>query len=556
VLLKDFSNFIFLFNGTILIADLLLGFSVFFQNRKSKINRIFLLTTFSLAVWLVGLTIVFSTTNSVWAVRGLKIAFSGASLIAGFLALFGLFFPFSSKKKTFILGWLIVLISLIFAVVSLVSSKIVKAVEFKKRIPVATYGSWYIYFSLFFVAAIIIVTCLLFYKYHHTKNTIQRRQALYFIAGALIALLVGISTNLLIPIFLHTNYYSQFGPFAALIFLTFIAYAVVRHHLFDVKVVATELFTALLILVLVVNLFNYSTPLQLILNISVLFSTAVFGIFLIRSVLREIKTRERVENLVSRLKVVNEELRKLDKLKSEFISIASHQLRAPLTVIQGYISMILEGSYGETNEKIRQQLEKVFKSSKRLIKLVNDLLSLSRIEAGREEANLEKLSLEAIIDDVLKETELELSKKKLWLKWEKPRSPLPQIYGDKEKLRQVILNIIDNAIRYTKTGGITVNLTKTGGSLLLAVSDTGEGITSGEMARLFESFVRGKAGIRNWGNGAGLGLYVAKKFIKMHGGKIWAESEGKGRGSTFYIELPISPPVPLKDEFSKFITEL
>jgi signal transduction histidine kinase len=449
-----------------------------------------------------------------------------------------------------------VLISLIFAVVSLVSSKIVKAVEFKKRIPVATYGSWYIYFSLFFVAAIIIVTCLLFYKYHHTKNTIQRRQALYFIAGALIALLVGISTNLLIPIFLHTNYYSQFGPFAALIFLTFIAYAVVRHHLFDVKVVATELFTALLILVLVVNLFNYSTPLQLILNISVLFSTAVFGIFLIRSVLREIKTRERVENLVSRLKVVNEELRKLDKLKSEFISIASHQLRAPLTVIQGYISMILEGSYGETNEKIRQQLEKVFKSSKRLIKLVNDLLSLSRIEAGREEANLEKLSLEAIIDDVLKETELELSKKKLWLKWEKPRSPLPQIYGDKEKLRQVILNIIDNAIRYTKTGGITVNLTKTGGSLLLAVSDTGEGITSGEMARLFESFVRGKAGIRNWGNGAGLGLYVAKKFIKMHGGKIWAESEGKGRGSTFYIELPISPPVPLKDEFSKFITEL
>ena len=240
-----------------------------------------------------------------------------------------------------------------------------------------------------------------------------------------------------------------------------------------------------------------------------------------------------------KLRVAYEELKKLDVAKSEFISIASHQLRTPLTAIKGYISMILEKLYGKPPEKMEKPLENIYLSNERLIKLVNDLLNVSRIEAGRMEMKPEKLSIESIITSITEELKNAAKEKGLYLKWEKPKKPLPKIAIDREKIRQVIMNVVDNAIRYTEKGGVTIKCKAQNEKCKIEISDTGTGLTKYELSKMFESFSRGAAGTRLYTEGVGLGLYIARRLIELHHGKIWAESKGKGKGSTFYIELPI-----------------
>lgn len=245
------------------------------------------------------------------------------------------------------------------------------------------------------------------------------------------------------------------------------------------------------------------------------------------------------QKITQKLEKAYRELKKLDEAKSEFISIASHQLRTPLTAIKGYISMIHDRTYGVPPEKMEKPLRHIYISAERLIKLVSELLNISRIEAGKIKTELEISSLEDIINSVITELKSLVKEKDLYLEFKKGKEPLPKISIDKEKMRQVILNIIDNAIRYTKEGGITVRCKKKENTYQVKVSDTGEGMTKREISDLFKSFSRGKAGKKGWVEGAGLGLYIAKKYVDMHKGKIWAKSQGKGKGSSFYIELPI-----------------
>ena len=219
--------------------------------------------------------------------------------------------------------------------------------------------------------------------------------------------------------------------------------------------------------------------------------------------------------------------------------------------------MMLEKSYGEPPEKMEKPLENIYSSNERLIKLVNDLLNVSRIEAGRIEMKFEKISLEEIITSIVEELKNVVKEKGIYLKtefpketkvkmrtkfsspFEKPKKHLPKVLVDRDKIRQVILNIIDNAIRYTNHGGVTVKIQNPKTKIQIVVSDTGEGMAKEEIPHLFESFSRGTAGTRFWTEGAGLGRYVAKKFVELHKGKIWAESKGRGQGSIFYIELPV-----------------
>ncbi|PJC51377.1 MAG: hypothetical protein CO031_02965, partial [Candidatus Nealsonbacteria bacterium CG_4_9_14_0_2_um_filter_37_38] len=251
------------------------------------------------------------------------------------------------------------------------------------------------------------------------------------------------------------------------------------------------------------------------------------------------KLEREVEKATKELKEAYEKLKNLDRAKSEFISIASHQLRTPLAAIKGYISMFLEGTYGKLSEKIKEPMENVYKSNERLIKLVNDLLNVSRIETGKIKLELQKTSIEDVISNIINELKIEAEKKNIYLKWQEPKKPLPEILVDRDKIRQVILNLIDNAIRYTNKGGIRIIYQTANKKCQIIIADTGEGMTREEILHLFESFSRGGAGTQFYSEGAGLGLYVAKKFVEMHKGKIWVESPGKGKGSTFYIELPI-----------------
>jgi signal transduction histidine kinase len=252
------------------------------------------------------------------------------------------------------------------------------------------------------------------------------------------------------------------------------------------------------------------------------------------------KLEEKVEQRTKNLKIANEQLKKLDTAKSEFISIASHQLRTPLTVIKGYISMMLEGNFGKLSEPETESLKKVFKSNERLIQLVEHLLDISRINSGKMAYNLRSIDMSELVGSVIEELKKTLIERKdLTLVYTPPAKPLAKVKLDDEKIRQVVMNLIDNAIKYTKKGSVTVSLEEVGGKIKFCVSDSGMGIRKEDMVNLFKKFSRGSGTSLIHTEGTGLGLYVARMMIEAHHGKIWAESKGEGQGSKFCFELPV-----------------
>jgi len=320
-----------------------------------------------------------------------------------------------------------------------------------------------------------------------------------------------------------------------------LAYAILKYQLMEIKVFLTEMLVAIIVFLLLLQFFTAQSAFEYSWKGGLLVAFLAAGYLLIKNIMNEIKQREELERTYAKLK-------ELDQAKSEFISIASHQLRTPLTAIKGYISMILEGSYGTLNGTQEGPMKSVFESNERLIRLVNDLLNISRIESGRIDMKWEKKNIEDVIKGVIEEIGIKAQEKKLKLVFEKPEEPIPQVNLDEEKIRNVLLNILDNAIRYTKKGKITIRAyqkqkqedSQKNGGVVVEVKDTGDGMTQEELSHLFESFSRGGAGTRVSTEGAGLGLYIAKQFMKLHNGKIWAESQGKGEGSTFFIELPLA----------------
>jgi len=384
-------------------------------------------------------------------------------------------------------------------------------------------------FILYFIFYMCLFFFILYENYKRTKkDPLKNIQIKYLLWGFVIFSIV--ASPAFLPAYGISIY--PFEYLAGVIFVIIAAVGITRHFLFGVRVILTEFLIGIMGLMLFILPFLVETVALKIITLFILLLFCVSSYLLIKATYQEIKRREEIEKLYK-------ELEKLDKAKSEFVSIASHQLRTPLTAIKGYISMMLESDYGNPPEKMKLPLKNIYTSNERLIKLVNDLLNVSRIEAGRIQIKKESFSLQEMINSIIEELKSLTGNKNIYLKLEKLKQKLPNIYADKEKIRQAIVNIIDNAIHYTTKGGINVKIDEHGSKLRVIITDTGEGMTKTELSYLFESFSRGKAGSKLWTEGAGLGLYVTKKFIELNKGKIWAESQGKNKGSTFYIELPI-----------------
>ncbi len=252
-----------------------------------------------------------------------------------------------------------------------------------------------------------------------------------------------------------------------------------------------------------------------------------------------IKLKKEVKDATKEILLANKKLMKLDEAKSDFISIASHQLRTPLTVIKGYMSMVLDNNFGKLSKRQIDPLTKVSLSSDRLIQLVENLLNISRIESGRLQYRFEDIKLSDIVNSVVEELIGKADEKNLKLSYNKIDKKLPILKLDNEKIRQVVMNLIDNAIKYTEKGIVDVSLEVKKNKIEFCVSDSGMGIEEDDMPNLFKKFSRGKGTATVHTEGTGLGLYVAKQMVDAHKGKIWAESKGKGKGTKFCFELPV-----------------
>jgi signal transduction histidine kinase len=231
------------------------------------------------------------------------------------------------------------------------------------------------------------------------------------------------------------------------------------------------------------------------------------------------------------------ELEIANQHKSEFLANMSHELRTPLNAILGYTELILDNIYGNVPEKIQEILKRLEKSGRHLLSLVNDVLDLSKIEAGQLALSLKEYSMAEVIQSVFNSVEALAAEKKLDMKIKVPEE-LPIGKGDDQRIAQLILNLVGNAIKFTSEGEIRAEATVTNHTFLVSVSDTGPGLAEVDQKKIFEGFrqVDGSS-TRNQG-GTGLGLSIAKKIVEMHGGRIWVEST-LGIGSTFRFTLPV-----------------
>ncbi len=249
------------------------------------------------------------------------------------------------------------------------------------------------------------------------------------------------------------------------------------------------------------------------------------------------------------LKIANVKLMELDRLKDEFVSVASHELRTPMTAIRSYAWMALHKSDIPLSQKLERYLVRTLMSAERLINLVNDMLNISRIESGRVEINPEPVDLIKLVKDAVDEAYYSKGlEKKVHFAILEER--LPPVLADPEKLRQVMLNIVGNAVKFVPTEGtITVSFFTDGQVVEVSVKDTGPGIAKEDLAKLFKKFGRLDLSYTalSTSGGTGLGLFISKSLIELMHGRIWAHSEGVGRGATFSFSLPIASPAVLKN---------
>lgn len=548
-----------IFSIMTLVLTLLLGGYVYLSDRRGKINKIYFFMVWSTVFWIFFNYMADVSTDldliKMWSV----LAIAGPILTGFFFYRLSIIFPKETKVSKFQkyfaeIGTIILLL--------LVPTKynVTRVYIADNGVPAIEPGFLYVFFLVYFVILLIVSFKNLYRGYSQFTN-VERLQVFYISLGVGLSALLGLITNLALPIIGNSDFVN-YGPYSILIFFVFSAYAIIKYHLFDIKVVATELFVTLLSIFIFLRMLLAESIEDKIIN-GVLFLLMVFfGIFLIRSVLKEVKQREEISRLAEDLRKANLELKKLDQLKSEFVSLASHQLRTPLTVIKGYISMIQEGSFGAVPENLKETLRKIYISNERLIGLVGDFLNLSRIESGKLQYLFQPINLEEITSSVYEEFKEVAKEKKLELTYEHPDAPLPQAMIDKDKFRQVIMNLLDNAVKYTKRGFIKLKISldsshPNGIAILLSISDSGIGMNRDDLEMIFKRFSRGEQGFKANTGGLGLGLYLAKRIISDHGGEIWATSDGPGEGSTFWVRVPArAEQIKREEQFREFISKI
>jgi len=246
---------------------------------------------------------------------------------------------------------------------------------------------------------------------------------------------------------------------------------------------------------------------------------------------------EKVIGITVEIKDISEE-KKLEQMKLDFVSIVSHELRRPITSIKGYLDVLLKEA-AELTPEHREFAQRAFFSNERELEIIEALLNASKIEQGTINIKIETLRLEDIISSVVTEWQESAQGKKLELKFIYPHFTLPNVLADRGRLRDVLTNLISNALKYTHQGSIVLTVTQKGKELITSIEDSGLGIPEELKPKLFQKFYRGERSLTEETPGTGLGLYITKSFIEMMQGRIWYESK-VDRGSTFYFSLPIS----------------
>ena len=526
------------------IIAILMGLFVFFNGRKNLLNQLLLLISLCFSLWMFINLILWTNIHS----EILTFAWSFLRVLSSLISILSIYFIYVFlEKKDISLALKLILFILVAPVIFFATTDLnISGFDITNCDAYLFEGYFYkLYYILLEVLAIIWIGVLLIKHYRIAPSNFKKQIVLmgigiefFLFTYFIVVFLSGYLTTIGI---LPDSRLELYGLFGMDVFMALIAVLIVRFKAFNIGLIGSQALIVALIILIGSQFTFVDSTITVVLTSVTLVITGMIGILLIRSVKKEISQREQIEELVVDLDRANERLKELDKMKSEFVSIASHQLRSPLTSIRGYASMLAEGSYGKLPVKVRGIVEKIADSSKFMALSVEDYLNVSRIEAGNMNYELSDFNLKDVAEKVVDELRPVAMKKGLVIVFRSDCDSGCLVHADIGKIRQVILNLIDNAIKYTTKGSITVvaHDYRKKKKMYVTIQDTGVGMSKETLDDVFDKFVRAKNANSVNVTGTGLGLFVARKMMTDMDGKVWAESEGEGKGSTFWIELPL-----------------
>lgn len=521
-------NFYTITSLLIFITSTLFGLAVFFENRKALLNRAFGLFALSVSGW--------SLFYYIWQISTTE---NNAILFTRLLMAFAIFIPanyffivlvFLKRYKNNIWQLAIAyIISCVFLVLD-ATPLMVRSVEptkFHNLWPMA--GAAFTIFLAIWFLIVLYPSTLLYRAYEHSESEDRKKQIMIILIGIFLAFLGG-STNY----FLWYNIpIPPVGNVIGPIWVVLISYAIVKHKLLNIRLISAEIALYFINGIVLVELIFSKTMAEFVYRIVLLTVLAYVTYIAIKSIKSEIRQNQLLER-------DKKELVQLDRMKDEFLQMATHELNTPITVIQGQLSMAITENMCKLDQEQKKFLEPVLTNTTRLANLSRDILNVARIDQHRLSINPAETDLDALVAQIVTGLEIKAKTKGNALTYIAPTKSLPKVMIDQTKIGEVITNLVNNANKFTDKGKITVTSELKNGKIIISVADTGIGIEKKDQKYLFEKFYQAGRFDPNdprEQQGSGLGLYISRNIIRLHGGEIWLESE-QDKGSTFYFSLP------------------
>lgn len=502
------------------------------RTRFSKISIVFFLFTAGFSLWLIGSLINWVSPNY----NIVYFAWSSLDYInIVFFALGAYFFGVLAREKIFIWEKLIIVAVCIPAFLMTFNGN--SLTGFNQPVCEAIENGALTLYKLY-AEAVFVIMILISFLISWNKSDKKKRIQISVVLLAILAFFAVFSSTEYIASITDVYEINLYGLFVLPLFLIIMVFAVTNLGIFKIRFLGTQLLVYTLIIMIGSQFLFLESSTDAVLNGITLVVTVFFSLVLLRNTKKELEARIKIEKLAGDLKIANSRLTDLDKQKTEFISFASHQLRSPLTAMKGYASLILEGDYGQVSDEIKKAAQIIFDSTKTMATVVDDYLNVSRIELGQMKYDFSTFSAKDLVQSVVDELKPSVEKAGLRLELKFIEEANYSLTADREKLKQVVMNVIDNSVKYTPNGEINILLEKISNKIRVSVKDTGIGIAKDVIPKLFSKFSRAKNATETNIRGSGLGLFIAKEIVTAHKGKIWVESEGDGMGSTFVVEIP------------------
>lgn len=522
--------------------NLILGLVVFVSNRKSSTNIIFGFLNLFLAFFTVANLIAVSPLGYSEKLMWLRFVMFSAVFMNTFLYLFVLVFPdtelnISLRKKitisfftTFVGG--VALTSWLFPSMTIPSGSFVPTPVPGPAVPI---------FGGYVITLTIASAWTLFRRFRDEKELVKKKQLQYILFGTGLMFGAFFIFNFFIVLAFGNTFFIDFTPLFISIFIIFSSYAILKHHLFDIKIIATELLVfALWIFILARTILSMTVEDQVV-NGSLLSLMIITGIFLIRSVIKEVEQRERLAESAKALKESHErEMEKTRveaKLRDEFVFIAAHELRTPITAIRGFLELV-EDVQGTFPSDVQEDLDAIKMASGHLNELVNNLLEIARSDAGAMKVETKPIDIIPIIEGILKEVNSLAIEKNIQVNLNNFKNDI-KVMADENKVKEVFTNLISNAIKYNREGGTldVCAMCVDDQNIIIEVRDTGFGIPTDQQEKIFGKFFRATNKDTQGILGTGLGLFITKMLVEKMGGII-SFSSIEGKGTTFAVSFP------------------